>query len=74
MILVAKQRELLKRLRKAAKARGLSFELERHGGNHDVYSLDGLRKIVPRHAEIADQMAEVIFRQCEVQLGKRWWK
>lgn len=72
--MVTKQRELLKKLRKAAKARGLSFELERHGENHDVYRLDGLRVTVPRHTEIGDQMAAVIYRQCEAKLGKRWWK
>lgn len=71
---MTKQRELLKRVRNAAKARGLTFELERRGGNHDVYSLDGLRVIVPRHREIGNQMATVIYRQCEPKLGKRWWQ
>lgn len=71
---MTKQQELLKKLRKAAKARGLSFDFVEHGGRHDAYNLDGLRVTIPRHREIGNQMAAVIYRQCEPKLGKGWWK
>lgn len=71
---MTKQRELIKRLTKAAKTQGMTFTFERHGGNHDVYNLDGLTVTIPRHTEIGDRMAEVIYKQCEPKLGKRWWK
>jgi hypothetical protein len=29
---------------------------------------------IERHREIADVIAEIIYRECEPKLGKRWWK
>lgn len=68
-----KRTEVLRRIRKAAKAAGVSydeFEMTRHTG----VTVGGVRTTVARHLEIADQMAEVIFKQLESALGKGWWR
>lgn len=40
-------------------------ELLRHGANHDIFHnpATGRRAPVPRHAEIADSLARLIFKQ-----------
>lgn len=59
---------------KAAKAHGLTFEVVREGGNHTVYSLDGLRIPIARHGEIPERTTQDIYSECEPKLGKEWWK
>jgi hypothetical protein len=68
------KREMLKRVSKAAKAADLSWNLDRQGGNHEVYSLDGLMIPVPRHNEIGERLAVAIWKECEPKLGKGWWR
>lgn len=68
-----KRTEMLKRIRKAAKARGLKVS-EYPMTNHDGLTCGEVRTTVPRHTEIPDQMAETIFKQLEPALGQRWWK
>ena len=68
-----KRSEVLKRIRKAAKARGVEYaeqELTRHTG----ITVGGISTTVPRHSEIQDLMAQVIFKQLESVLGKGWWR
>lgn len=72
--MVTKRRDLLKTIKDAAEAAGLSFEESREGANHTVYNLDGLMIPIPRHREIANRMAEVIQKQAAAKLGKDWWK
>lgn len=62
------------RISKAAKTAKLTWELDREGGNHSVYKLDGLTIPVPRHNEIGEITATGIFKECEPKLGKGWWK
>jgi hypothetical protein len=67
------RRELLKRIERQAKARGLEVhlqELSRHSG----ITVGGTSTTIPRHTEIANRMAEVIFKQLEHELGKGWWR
>ncbi|NIL86543.1 hypothetical protein RhoFasGS6_03947 [Rhodococcus fascians] len=71
---MTKRRDLLKTIAAAAKAAGLSFDVAREGANHTVYDLDGLMIPVPRHREIGNRMAEVIWKQAAAQLGEDWWK
>lgn len=68
-----KRRDLIKRIARQAKAQGVSWELKREGANHAVYNLNGSMIPVPRHSEISDKLAYVIFKQCEQTLGKEWW-
>lgn len=68
-----KRTELLRQMDRAARAAGLQFHLIRSTGDHDVYSLEGLRIGVPRHRDIAEGTADGIRRRAEEKLGKRWW-
>jgi mRNA interferase HicA len=68
-----KRRDVLKRIRRAAKTQGVEVtvrELTRHTG----ITVGRTSTTVPRHNEIADLMASVIFKQLEVELGKGWWR
>jgi hypothetical protein len=68
-----KRRDVLKKIRKQAKAAGVTYsekELTRHTG----ITCGTVSTTVARHNEIADQMAETIFKQLEPALGKGWWR
>ena len=68
-----KRVEVLKRIRKAAKAQGVAYaeqELTRHTG----ITVGSVSTTVARHTEIPDLFAETIFRQLEPALGKGWWR
>jgi hypothetical protein len=68
-----KRRELLQRIQRAARAAGVDmelYELARHTG----IRVGGISTTVPRHGEIPDRLAEVIFKQVEPVLGKGWWR
>lgn len=54
---IVKRKDLIKRLEKAG------FTLERHGGNHDVYSRGKDKEIVPRHSEINENLAKSILKR-----------
>jgi len=45
------------------------YELARHTG----VRCGDVTTTVPRHNEIPEEMAEVIFKQLVPVLGKRWW-
>lgn len=65
---------VIKRIQKAAKRQGASWALDTHGKKHDLYDLNGEMIPIPRHNEISEQMAEVIWKECEGELGKGWWR
>ncbi len=52
-----KQRELVKKLK------GIGFEFERHGGNHDIYRRGSEIEKIPRHKEVNEQLAKAILRK-----------
>lgn len=52
-----KRKDLIKRLEKAG------FTLERHGGNHDVYSREKDKEVIPRHSEINENLAKSILKR-----------
>lgn len=39
------------------------WQLERHGGNHDVYRKGSLRETIPRHKEIDEMLAKAIIKR-----------
>ncbi len=68
-----KRADVLKKIRKAAKAQGLAYterELTRHTG----ITVGDVSTTVARHTEIPDLFAETIFKQLEPALGKGWWR
>jgi len=62
---VVKNGVLLQELRKIAKAKGLTLNLVRHGGNHDLYELGTVRLTVPRHPEVNEMTAKSIIREAK---------
>jgi hypothetical protein len=68
------QRDIVKRITKEARRKGLEFVLHRECGKHTIYSLDGTLIPIPRHREVNEMTTEGIYRQCEDQLGKGWWR
>ena len=72
--MVPKRTAILKKISKAAKVAGLTGELAREGGSHSVYSLDGLTIPVGRPSEFDPLYAETLYRECQVKLGKGWWR
>lgn len=68
-----KRAALLKKIRNAAKQTGVEYA-ETEGSNHTHLQVGAVRTTVGRHNEIADLMAETIFKQLEPELGTRWWK
>lgn len=71
---MSKPRDIVKRIRREAKRQGMTFELDREGANHEVYSLDGLTIVIPRHREIGEGLTESIYHDCQAKLGKGWWR
>ena len=67
------RRQVLKKLKAAAKAKGLDYsteELTRHTG---VTVGDHLSTI-GRHTEVPEGAAEAFWKQFEGELGKGWWR
>lgn len=71
---MTKARDLVSRIRKAAKTAGVTFEVEREGGRHTIYALGDLSIPIPRHREIGEGLTEKIYKECEPELGKDWWR
>lgn len=71
---MTKPREIVKKIRTAAKRKGLTFEYAGEGGRHTHYRLDGILIPIPRHAEVDNDLAEIIYRECQDKLGKGWWR
>lgn len=69
-----RRREVIKKISDEAKAQGVVWGLARHGANHDVYRLGGRMIPIARHREFVNLTAEVVWRECEAQLGKDWWR
>jgi hypothetical protein len=65
---------MVKRISTAAKRQGIEWQLLREGANHSVYSLGGVVIPVPRHAELGEHLVMGIFRECELMLGRGWWR
>jgi predicted RNA binding protein YcfA (HicA-like mRNA interferase family) len=69
-----KQRDLIKKISKAGKAKGLVWSLVRQGGQHTLYQLGSTKVSVPRHSEINEMTAQSIMKDLEDTLGKGWWR
>lgn len=61
-------------VRKAAKMAGCTFKFSRSRGNHDIYDLDGVMIVIPRHHDINELTTVSIYKAAEVKLGEKWWK
>lgn len=52
-----KARDLIKKMTDAG------FELDRHGGSHDIYRRGDDEEAIPRHKEIDEKLARHILRK-----------
>ena len=66
--------EIIRRVRKAAKASGGGFEILREGRDHEVWICGQTKVAIPRHREVSKFTAEGIFRDLEAELGDGWWR
>lgn len=69
-----KRTEVIKKIEDAAKNNGIAFTFKRHGGNHDIYDLDGTMIPLERHRNLDPSYAEMVYKQCQSKLGKGWWR
>jgi len=72
--MMTKRRDVIKIIATAAAAQGVIFTVTREGSRHTVYDLDGIKIPIPRHNEIGNPLAEVIYKEAAAKLGKDWWK
>ena len=70
---MVRRREVIRTISRAAEVAGVEWKLDREGANHSVFRLGSSMIPIPRHAEIDRRLAEMIFKECETQLGRRWW-
>lgn len=66
--------KVIETIENAAKQAGLTFQVLRQGGNHTIYSLDGLMIPVARHPSTDGYLEVRIYKQAEPKLGKGWWR
>ena len=69
-----KRTVLLRTIARAANRTGAEWRLVRDRGDHEVWSLDGIRVVVPRHREVNEMTALRIFLDLDDRLGQRWWR
>lgn len=68
-----KRTEVLRWLRRAARAAEVSFEVVELT-NHTGVVVGGVRSTLGRHTEIDDLTARKFFDQYAAVLGKGWWR
>jgi hypothetical protein len=69
-----KRSELIRRIRRAARPAGLTFEFDRQGKEHELWVCGRAKVSIPRHREINERTAEGICRDLEPELGEGWWR
>lgn len=62
------------RIRREAKRQNVDFGLDREGARHTVYRIGSQIVPIPRHREVNEMTTEGIYKQCESELGKGWWR
>ena len=61
---IVKRRDLLKELQKVAKAKGETFIIT-EGGNHSKVQIGSWSEPIPKHREIAENLARAIIRRSQ---------
>lgn len=69
-----KYRDLVSKIRKAAKAKGVLFEMQRQKGSHQVWTCGSTPVVIPKHAEVNELTAVSICKTLEAELGEGWWR
>lgn len=71
---MTKPRDIVKRISRQAVRQNVTFGLDREGGKHTIYRLGDTIIPVPRQREVNETTTEGIYKQCENELGKGWWR
>ena len=69
-----KRRDLIAMIDAAARDRGLDWRMLRQGAGHQIWELDGLRVVIPRHREVNEVTAGKILRLLAELLEPGWWR
>ena len=69
-----KRVRLIRMIARAARQSGAEWVRLRDNGDHEVWSFDGVRIVVPRHRELNEVTALGILLSLEGRLGARWWR
>lgn len=69
-----KHRDLIRKIRQAAKAKDIRFEKLRQRGSHEVWACAAVLVVIPKHSEVNEITAENICKTLEPELGERWWR
>jgi predicted aldo/keto reductase-like oxidoreductase len=69
-----KRRQILSTIAREAQRQGRHWQHQREGANHEIWRCGSIELPIPRHAEIGNRMAEMIFKELEGELGKDWWR
>lgn len=69
-----KYRDLVSKIRKAAKAAGIEFKMLRQRGSHQSWTCGSTPVVIPKHSEVNEITAESICKSLEAELGEGWWR
>jgi hypothetical protein len=69
-----KRDQILGAIAREAQRQGKTWKQERQGANHEIWRCGSIELPIPRHAEIGNRMAEMMFKELEGELGKDWWR
>ncbi len=69
-----KRADLVRIIDRGARAAGLPWRRVRQGSAHEIWSLDGLLIVIPRHREVSEVTAGRILRSAQEKLGSDWWE
>ncbi|MGH3313095.1 MAG: type II toxin-antitoxin system HicA family toxin [Streptomyces sp.] len=69
-----KHRDLIAKIRKAARLHGVSFEKIRQRGSHEMWRCGTTQVVIPKHNEVNEITAESVCKTLEAEFGERWWR
>ena len=69
-----KKKELKKKINRKANELGILFVELRHSGRHEIYMLGNTQIHFGKHTDIKHGEYWKIVKDCEIELGARWWE
>lgn len=69
-----KHRDLIRKIRDAAKAKGIPFQKLRQKGSHEMWVCGSTPVVIPKHNEVNEITAQGICKSLEPELGEGWWR
>lgn len=69
-----KYRGLIRKIRKAAKTRGIGLIMKRQKGSHQMWICGSTLVVIPKHAEVNEITVEGIGKTLEAEFGRDWWR